>query len=561
VRIAAALLIAGSAAAAAAAAAVRAADADQTIAGRGAGPLVLLVAVAVALSAAGAVTWNRRPDSAVGALLLCGAVAWCAAQLASPAAPSAVLFTAGLAFGTAAPAVIALAILPERRGGALLAVAAVGLLGVISALLFDPRATGCTECPGNLLLVRGDAGLYDTLQRAGLWLGAAAIGWLLGSAGVWLLRSGAAARARHGPAILAAAVYLGAVAAQYVHGIPRGYLSADGIDRSLWTLQGAALLLAAAWLGSEPLRERRARARLARLVVDLETRPGPRGLRDVLAGVLRDPGLRLAYPLPDGRRLDAAGRPVSLDVGQEVTELRDRDLTLAEIMHAPGLLDDPTAVSAIASDTRLTLRNERLHAELRARLEDLREMRGRIVAAGDAERRRLERDLHDGAQQRLATLAVSLEVARARATGDHGATLARACAGVRATLAATRDVAHGLIPAVLADEGLAPAIEAFAETADAEVWVPDPLPPDRLEPAVEATAYHVVCETVRRAGQTEATIRAVRDDGRLVVSINIADPPAGDLVDLDDRVGALGGKLRVERSDGASQIVAEFPCA
>jgi signal transduction histidine kinase len=431
----------------------------------------------------------------------------------------------------------------------------------VSALVFDARATGCIECPRNLLLVIADAGLYETLQRAGLWLGLAACVSLLGVAGVWLLRSGAAARSRQGPAILAAAVYFGAVAAQYAHGIPRGYLSTDDVDRALWTLQGAVLLIAAAWLASEPLRERRARARLARLVVDLETRPEPRGLRDVLARVLRDPGLRLIYPLPDGRRLDAGGRPIAPDAGQEVTALHDRDLTLAELAHAPGLLDDPAAVSAIESAARLTLRNERLHAELWARLADLRAMRARIVAAGDAERRRLERDLHDGAQQRLATLAVSIEAARSRASGDHGATLARACTEVRETLAAMRDVAHGLMPAVLADEGLAPAVEAFAETADAEIWVPEPLPPDRLEPAVETTAYYVVCEAVRRAGQTEATVRAERQDGHLVVFIDIADPPIGDLVDLDDRVGALGGSLRVERSDGQSHVVAELPCA
>ena len=125
-----------------------------------------------------------------------------------------------------------------------------------------------------------------------------------------------------------------------------------------------------------------------------------------------------------------------------------------------------------------------------------------------------------------------------------------------------RDVAHGLIPAVLADEGLAPAVEAFAETADAEVWVAEPLPPDCLAPAVETTAYHVVCETVRRAGQTEATVRALREDGRLVLSIDTADPPAGDLVDLDDRVGALGGTLLVERVAGqVRHVVAELPCA
>ena len=539
---------------------VRAADADLTLAGPGAGPLALLLAVTIALSAAGAVAWRRAPGSAVGPLLLCGAAAWDAAELANPASPSAVLFTAGLAFGAAAPAAIALAMLRDRRGGAALAIAAAGLLGVVSAVVFDPRASGCTECPRNLLLVHGDTGLFESLQRAGLWLGLAAIVWLVGSAGLWLLRGGAAARVRRGPAILAAAVYLGAVAAQYGHSIPRGYLSNDDTDRLLWTVQGAGLLLVAAAVAWEPLRERRARARLTRLVLELEAQPEPRGVRDVLAAVLRDPGLRLAYPLGDGRRLDADGRPVSPRRGQEVTKLHDADAVLAEVAHAPGLLDDPSLVGAIASAARLALHNERLHAELRARLEDLRAMRGRIVSAGDAERRQLERDLHDGAQQRLATLAVSLEVARTRATSDRASALARAHADVRAALAALRGVAHGLVPPVLADEGLAPAVEAFAETADAEVWVPDPLPPDRFAPEVEATAYHVVTEAVRRAGPTQATVRAVRDDGRLVLSIDTADPPEGDLVDLDDRVGALGGVLRIERSAGASHVVAELPC-
>jgi signal transduction histidine kinase len=548
------------AAAAAAALSVRAADSHQTLAGPGGGALALLLAVAVALAAAGAVTVRRHPDSAAGPLLLCGAAGWCAAQLVSPAAGSDLLFTAGLAVGAAAPAALALAVLPDRRGGAALAVATGGLLGVASALVFDPEAGGCSECPRNLLLVSGDAGSFEALQRAGLWLGAAAIAWLLVFTAIWLLRSGPAARARRAPAMIAAALYLGAVGAQYLHGIPRGYVSVDNVDRSLWTLQGAAALALAIWLACEPLRERRARARLARLVAELQAREEPRGLRDVLAAVLHDRSLRLAYPLPDGRRLDAAGRAVTPLPGQQVTELRHGERAPAELWHEPGRLDDPAAVSAIAAAAALSLRNERLRAELRARLEDVRAMRARIVATGDAERRRLERDLHDGAQQRLATLAVSLEAARARATDEHATTLAQACVEVRAALAALRDVAHGLMPAVLADEGFAPAVEAFAETADADVRMPDPLPLGRLAPAVEATAYHVVCEAVRRAGPTEATVRAIRDDGRLVVFIDTADPPAGDLVDLDDRVGALGGALRIERSSNVSHVVAELPC-
>ena len=410
-------------------------------------------------------------------------VAWCAAQLTTPAASS-LAFTAGLALGAAAPAAIALALVPDRRAGALLAFATVGLLGVLSALVFDPQASDCVECPANLLLVHGAAGLFDGLQRAGLWLGLAAIAWLLLTA---------APRVR----LAAVTAYLLAVAAQYVHSIPRGYLAADATDRALWTLQGLALFGVAAAVAAEPVRERRARARLARLVVELESRPGPRGLQEVLGSVLGDDDLRIAYPLAAGRRLDAAGRPAEPAPGQAVTSLGE-----AELFHRPDLLDDPEIVAAVAESARLALRGERLHAELQARLEDLRAIRGRIVAAGDGERRRLEHDLHDGAQQRLATLAVSIEVARTRASGDRAATLAAALNDVRAALAALREVAHGLVPPVLADEGLGPAVEAFAETADACVVVAGPLTAERFAPEVEATAYQVITEAVRRGCET-----------------------------------------------------------
>jgi Histidine kinase len=539
VRIGAALALV--AAAAAAAVSARAADPALTLAGPGAGPVVLLLVVTAALAGAGAAAWRRRPQSATGPLLLCGAAAWCAAQLATPAAPSAALFTAGLALGAAAPATVALALVPDRRAGAVLAVAAAGLLGVFSALVFDPRATGCVNCPPSLLLVHSAAGLFEALQRAGLWLGLAAIAWLL------------ATTVTRVP-LAAMTAYLLAVAAQYVHGIPRGYLAADDTDRMLWTLQGAALLAVAATVAWEPVRERRARARLARLVVELEARPGPRGLQEVLASVLGDERLRIAYPLPDGRRLDAAGLPVGATQGQALTILRD-----AELFHRPDLLNDPKVVAAIAESARLMLRSERLNVELQARLDDLRGIRGRIVATGDAERRRLERDLHDGAQQRLATLAVSIEVARTRATAERAAILAEAQADVRAALAALREVAHGLVPPVLADEGLGPAVEAFAETADACVLVAEPLTAERFAPEVEATAYHVVTEAVRRGGAGDATVRVVHDGGRLMLCVDTAVPPR-QLVDLDDRIGALGGALRVERNGRGARLVAELPC-
>ena len=196
-----------------------------------------------------------RSRRRAGHRLTAAAVAWCAALYASPAAPSAVLFTLGLAIGAAVPAAIALALVPDRRSGLVLAFASAGLLGALAALVFDPVASGCAECPRNLLLVHGDAHAFEILQRAGLWLGLAAIAWLV-------------ATSRR----LAVSAYLAAVAAQYVHGLPRGYLATDTTDHILWTLQGVALLAVTAGLAWKVLRVRRARARLARLVVELETR-------------------------------------------------------------------------------------------------------------------------------------------------------------------------------------------------------------------------------------------------------------------------------------------------
>lgn len=518
--------------------AVRADDPALALAGTGPVGLGLLLATAAALTAASVAT-SRPP-------LVVAAGVWCAALLTSPAAHGAVLFTTGLALGAAAPGAAALTLAPDRRAAAALAVTSFGLLGLVSALVFDPTAAGCSECPQNLLLVHGDARAFDALQRSGLWLGLAAIAGVLAGLGVWWRHAGPAARERQGPALVALAAYLLAVAAQYAHGLPRGYLSTDPTDRALWTAQACALLAVAAGVAWEPIRERRARARLARLIVELEANPEPRGLPDVLARVLRDPGLSLGYRLRDGRVVDVLGRPFAPRDGQVVSSLNGGGELLA---HAPRVLD----AHAIASAAQLPLRNERLRAELRARLGDLRAMRGRIVAAADAERRRLEHDLHDGAQQGLASLAVAVEAARVT-RGEPS--LALAHSELRAALGALREVAHGLVPPVLADEGLAEALEAYAETADVLVHLPDPLPPGRFAPAVEATAYHVVVEAVRRAAPGDATIRAAHDDRRLQLSITAAVPPAEALLDLDDRVRALGGELRV----GHAGLALELPC-
>ena len=516
---------------------VRAADAELVLAGSGAAALALLLAPAVALTAAGVAT--SRP------VLVAAAATWCAAQLISPAAPGAALFTAGIVVGTSAPGIVALAMAPGRRAAAALAITSTGLLGLLVALVFDPTAAGCSECPANLLLVRGDAGAVELLQRGGLWLGLAAIGGVLAGLAAWWRRAGLAARERRGPGLIALSVYLIAVAAQYAHGIPRGYLSADPTDRVLWTIQAGTLLAVAAGVAWEPIRERRARARLTRLVIELEAHPEPHGLRDILAGMLHDPGLSLGYLLRDGRVVDVLGRPFGPRAGQIVTALHGGDELLA---HAPRLFDAPT----IASGARLTLHNEHLRAELGARLGDLRAMRGRIVAAADAERRRLERDLHDGAQQGLASLAVAVAGRTNQQTTSRHSRSPRPSSGRRCVHSATSRTASSR-----------PCWRTRASRRRSRPrgdrrhpGLPsDPLPPGGCR--------HRRGDGVPRGRRDGAPRRrggddpGVRENGRLRLWIAAAVPPAEALLDLDDRVGALGGMLRI-RSRG---LELELPCA
>jgi signal transduction histidine kinase len=173
----------------------------------------------------------------------------------------------------------------------------------------------------------------------------------------------------------------------------------------------------------------------------------------------------------------------------------------------------------------------------------------RVVAAQDAERRRLERDLHDGAQQRLVTLALSLQLAR-RTTGEPA--LDDAVRHLQAALGELREVARGIHPAILEQGGLTAAVESLAED-DPRLRLGE-LPAERLAAPVESAAYHVVAEVLRRSGgEVRATVR--RDAERLIVELEPA--PDGSVVDLEDRVGALDGRL----ANGGTTLRVELPCA
>jgi signal transduction histidine kinase len=233
--------------------------------------------------------------------------------------------------------------------------------------------------------------------------------------------------------------------------------------------------------------------------------------------------------------------------------------TVALLLHRADLLDNPELIEEVASAVRLALENERLQAEARARLEDLRLSRTRIIEAGDAERRRLERDLHDGAQQRLVGLSLALRLMRSHLGTDDGGDLAvlldTAESEIRRAIVELRDVAHGIHPAVLTDEGLAAALEALAEEADVRLAA---LPQERFPAAVETAAYILVAEAAKR-GAASASVE--RRDGVLVVEVETEAEPET-IVELQDRIGALDGRLRVARApSGGVRLHAEIPCA
>jgi signal transduction histidine kinase len=529
------------------------------------------LAAGYALLAVGVAAWMRHRQARHGAILVAASFAWFLVEWNNPAAGSALVFTIGLVLYAAAPPLVAQAMLaypdgrvgwwPARLGLALGYAGSVLVLGLGAAAVFDPASEGCAQCPGNLLLVGGGSGAYGSLNRAGVYLGLTwSLLFILLAAGD-LARATPARRRLAAPVVVAGCAYLGLVAADFAHSLDRGFLGNDGLDRRLWLGEAAALCvlsLAVIWAWA---RARRTRSGLAGLVIELAESPPPGGLRDVLAGVLHDPSLQLAYPLADGRITDARCRAVEL--AGEVTPIVRGGQQVALLSHRPGLLAEPALAEEVAATARLALDNERLQAEAWSQLEDLRASRGRIVQSGDAERRRLVRDLHDGAQQQLVTLTLALRLARTRLGSGLDPALAgrfdQAEAELRAALADLRELAQGIFPVILAEEGLSAAVEALAEAGPAPMEI-TALPDERLSSPVEAAAYFVVSEAVRQAAAGTLKVSAARRDSRLVVEVEGDSAPA-EITGLQDRVGALDGSVTVVPGpSGRSTIRAEIPC-
>jgi signal transduction histidine kinase len=243
------------------------------------------------------------------------------------------------------------------------------------------------------------------------------------------------------------------------------------------------------------------------------------------------------------------------------------------LVYDASLDDDPELVQAVAATAAITLEDARLQTESEDRLAELRTSRERLVAAGDAERRRLERNLHDGAQQRLVSVALQLRMLQSRISTDPALAtelLTAASDELCRSLEELRELARGIHPAVL-NHGLEAALGSLASRASVATTVSFESA-ERLPEPVELAAYFVACEALanvaKYAQATRASVRVSRRNGGAVIEIaddgvGGADERAGSgLQGLADRVAALDGTLRILSPPGAGTVVtAELPCA
>jgi signal transduction histidine kinase len=528
----------------------------------------------------GIFAWLRRPENSLGALMIGIGFTACLGSLRVAEEPW--IFITGLIFITLPYGVLYHMLLAFPSGTLETRLERVLVLGMyasvivahpISVLFQDTSRIGLPENP---LLVSNEPDLAANISRGRFWVGLV----LIGALAVILIRRWHGTRGVRSQATLAALISGGLVlsllgvwyVAMLAHWDP------DLTERLEEARIVALALVPFAFLAGV-LRSRVAGAAAIRELVtrlsDPRERPG--GLRDALADALADPSVALAYWLPSRHEyVDAAGRPVEIPAdgsGRMCTPVESRGKRVAAIIHDASLSTDRDLVRAVGAAASLTLENERLEAELRAKVEELQASRARIIESGDAARRRIERDLHDGAQQRLVSLALSLRLLQSKVERDPEAVheLEAARRELEQALEELRELARGIHPSVLSDRGLDTVLEGLARRAPLPVEL-DATLGTRLPETIESTAYFVVAEALTNVAKysqaTHARVRITRENGGVTVEVSDdgvggADPASGSgLRGLLDRIAALDGRLEVDSEPGNGTTVrATIPCA
>ncbi|MGP3917774.1 histidine kinase [Nonomuraea sp. 10N515B] len=477
----------------------------------------------------------------MGAAAFAAGACWLAQIWAGwPAGPPVAKTLGALAIPFVLPAVAQVAL----RGRLMIAGYAVTAVAVLAwALVYDPFLDlGCwrTCSRENMLLVGAWPQAARTLDLA---LAAFAVVFGLVTAAVaaaGYIRMSPASRRTRGVVLPSCAV---AVAAWAGHGAARlagpPESTSSPIHQAFFFATAAGLTLLAGALGWAQARAWLRRAAVTRLAQALGSAPPPGSLEAALRRMTGDPSLTVAYWLPltgryvdsTGAATDAAPRP-----GQVATSVVRDGAPIAVICHDPGGRELTERIGAAA---RLAIENERLRAEVLAQMADLRRSRARVVEAGDEARRRLERDLHDGAQQRLLALTYDLRLALADAPGDT--TLAHALDEAQTALRELRELAHGIFPAILHEAGLGSALWSLADQAPVPVEVGE-APAGRLAPAVEQAMYLLAKYAFEAAGGPLA-VAVMEDGGTLTLQVDGRVPPVPS--HLADRVAALGGRLTI----------------
>ena len=289
-----------------------------------------------------------------------------------------------------------------------------------------------------------------------------------------------------------------------------------------------------------------------------------------LADALADPGLRLVYALPgDGGYVEADGHVARVGVaelsGERATEIRNGNDLVAIAIHSATAAREPISPE-LGADVQLAADNERLLASVRHQLLELQASRARVVETGDATRRTLERNLHDGAQQRMLLVVRDLSMARdaaAEARHPGAATLARAVDEADATTAALRSLARGIHPAHLDESGLSASLEALADEAPLPLIIDD-VPDARFDPSAELAAWRIVAQSVSlasRSGGDHVRVAVTANEQHLTVTVEVEglDEPL-DTLGLEDLAGAAGGELSYGATTTSTRLEARLPC-